>query len=152
MQLCGGESLSLLEEVNSKCVLMVVPDEVSRILDNEQFEYVRHHDGVCDRWLIFCSISAISVELLASGEHLRIRTGPVVDLNKLSSQAKCDLYRRAMEANDQQLIGRFCGSEQIEYEIGLPFPGCSVLSSEQLIQALRTAIAVAYNPQLTTFL
>ncbi len=122
---------------------MIAPDEISEILDSESIDYVWHHDGVCDRWLILCAIGTFSVELSASGEHLRVRTGPVADASKLSKESRYELYLRTMEANDQQMIGRFCGTEQIVYEIGLAFPEGSMLVAEQFIQALRTAAAVA---------
>jgi hypothetical protein len=121
---------------------MIAPDEISKILDDERIEYVRHHSEECERWLIICSIGVISVELLTSGEHLRVRTGPVVDASKLSAAARCDLYRRAMDANDEQMIGRFCGVDHVDYEIGMAFPGQSVLYPEQLTLALQTAAAV----------
>lgn len=54
-----------------------------------------------------------------------------------------------MEANDLQMIGRFGGTEQIDYEIGMAFPGQSMLFAEQLIQALQTAAAVAHSAQFT---
>jgi hypothetical protein len=128
---------------------MIVPDEISEILDSEEIDYVKHRDGVCDRWLVVCSLGAISIELLASGEHLIIRTGPVAEVSNLCKESRHELLQRAMEANRQQMIGRYCGVEQIDYEIGLAFPGRAALYPEQLIQALRTAAAVAHSPGLS---
>jgi len=127
---------------------MVHQDEISNMLDVERIEYVKHEDSDCTRWLIICSIGVIVVELLQSGEHLRIRTGPVADAVNLSPGARCDLYRRAMGANDRVMVGRFCGIDYIDFEIGMSFPGRSVLFKEQLVLAIQTAAAIAYEPGL----
>lgn len=122
---------------------MIEPEEISEILTEEQVEFVSNDDEHDKRWLIIHSLGVIELELSSTGEHLRFRTGPIADPTGLSHQERGELYRRAMQANERLMIGRFCGTDQIDFEIGMAFPGKASLSREQLMLGIRTVAAIA---------
>jgi len=127
---------------------MINPEQVSRMLTAEQIDFVPHSGDDGQRWLIIYSMGVIVIELSPTGEQLRFRTGPIANSAGLSADERNALLRRAMLANDHLMIGRYCGTDQIDFEIGMSFPGQSSLSREQLMLGLQTAVAVASSHEL----
>lgn len=128
---------------------MIEPEEISEILTEEGIEFVSNDHEHDKRWLIIHSLGVIVLELSATGEHLRFRTGPIADSAGLSDEERGELYRRAMEANERLMIGRFCGTDQIDFEIGMAFPGNASLSREQLMLGIRTVAAITCARELS---
>ena len=127
---------------------MTTPDEISQMLREECIDFVQERDADGGRWLIFYALGVIVLELSVSGESIRFRTGPIIDLTGLSAGERYEQLCRAMSANERLGLGRYCGTEQINFEIGMPFPSDSPLSTEQLMLGIRTAAAIGSSPEL----
>lgn len=127
---------------------MIEPEAISKILTEERIEFVSNDDQDGKRWLIIHSLGLIVLDLSSTGEYLRFRTGPIADTTELSPHERGELYRRAMQANDRLTIGRYCGTDQIDFEIGMAFPGEASLSPEQMMLGIRTVAAIACAREL----
>lgn len=127
---------------------MIDPEEISEILTDEGIEFVMDEDQDGKRWLIIHALGLITLELSTTGEFLQFRTGPIADPTGLSPRERGELYRRAMQANDRHTIGRYCGTDQIDFEIGMAFPGEASLSPEQMMLGIRTVAAITCAHEL----
>ncbi len=127
---------------------MIEPEEISEILTEEGIEFVSNDHEHDKRWLIIHSLGVILLELSSTGELLRFRTGPIAESKGLTDQEKGELYRRAMQANDRLMIGRFCGTDQIDFEIGMAFPGKASMNRDQLMLGIQTVAAIASAREL----
>lgn len=124
---------------------------VEAFFEEEELRYFRAgEDAESGSWfLMFGNKTGINVRLLEDGECILIRSQPLVHLDEFSREGRCRVWEAMAYRNDQMVIGRYSGTENVVVEAALPVEDGDI-SDNQLKRLLAVVINESnnYGPHL----
>jgi|GEM_PF-1230633 len=108
--------------------------QIEQLIQEADLKFFRSDDG--EAWLFPFATCYVVAHLAGDGETLMFRGSELADLSDLPPREHHRALQHFMQLNDRINWGRFCGTKEITFEIGLPI--CDgELTAEQLERCLR---------------
>ncbi|KAA1260572.1 hypothetical protein LF1_31120 [Rubripirellula obstinata] len=124
---------------------------IEAFFEEEELRYFRAgEDAESGSWfLMFGSKTGVNVRLLEDGECILIRSQPLVHLDEFSREGRCRVWEAMAHRNDQMVVGRYSGTENVVVEAALPIEDGEI-SDNQLKRMLAVVVNESnhYGPHL----
>jgi hypothetical protein len=124
---------------------------IEAFFEEEELRYFRAgEDAESGSWfLMFGSKTGVNVRLLEDGECILIRSQPLVHLDEFDHAGRCRVWEAMAHRNDQMVVGRYSGTEDVVIEAALPIED-GELSDNQLKRMLGVVVNESnhYGPHL----
>ena len=124
---------------------------IEAFFEEEELRYFRAgEDAETGSWfLMFGSKTGVNVRLLEDGECVLIRSQPLVHLDEFNREGRCRVWEAMAYRNDQMVVGRYSGTEDVVVEAALPIEDGEV-SNNQLKRMLGVVVNESnhYGPHL----
>ena len=124
---------------------------IEAFFEEEELRYFRAgEDAEIGSWfLMFGNKTSVNVRLLEDGECILIRSQPLIHLDEYSREGRCRVWEAMAHRNDQMVVGRYSGTEDVVVEAALPVEDGEV-SDNQLKRMLGVVVNESnhYGPHL----
>ena len=90
---------------------------LEEMFEEADLKFLRIDD---DRWMLPFATCYVRASLQEDGEVLHLRGSHVAELGELSQREHHRALLHFMRLNDRIKLGRFCGSQEVAFEICLP--------------------------------
>ncbi|MDA8745728.1 YbjN domain-containing protein [Rubripirellula amarantea] len=124
---------------------------IEAFFEEEELRYFRAgEDAEHGSWfLMFGNKTGVNVRLLEDGECLLIRSQPLVHLDEFDHAGRCRVWEAMAHRNDQMVIGRLSGADEVVVEAALPIEDGEI-SNTQIKRMLSVVVneSNSFGPHL----